>query len=62
MTLHPEYVVDENQNRKAVILPLAEWESVVEALDELEDIRLYDAAVQERGEALPFEQALQELK
>lgn len=62
MTLHPEYVVDENARRKAVILPLAEWESVLEALEELDDLRLYDEAVKERGGSLPFSEALAELR
>lgn len=44
VTVHPEYVVDEKQNRKSVILPLAEWERVVEELEELDDIRAYDQA------------------
>ena len=37
--VHPEYVVDEQQNRKAVLLPAAEWEQVVDELEELDDIR-----------------------
>ena len=26
VTLHPEYVVDENDKKKAVLLPVEEWE------------------------------------
>jgi hypothetical protein len=29
VTLHPEYVVDEKQHRKAVLLPVAEWVQIV---------------------------------
>ena len=44
VTLHPEYVVDDSDRKKAVLLPVEEWEKVVDELEELEDIRLYDAA------------------
>ncbi len=28
--IHPEYVVDEQQQLKAVLLPVVEWEQIVE--------------------------------
>lgn len=59
--LHPEYVVDDQDKRKAVVLPVEEWEKVIDELEELEDIRLYDAAKQEAGESVPFEQAIKEI-
>jgi len=59
--LHPEYVVDDQDKRKAVVLPVEEWEKVMDELEELEDIRLYDVAKQEAGEAVPFEQAIKEI-
>ena len=59
--LHPEYVVDDQHRRKAVLLPVDEWEQVVDELEELDDIRLYDAAKGQAGEALPFEQAVEEI-
>ena len=62
VTLHPEFVVDDQQNRKAVLLPVAEWEQVVDELEELEDIRLYDSAKKSSGESVPFEQAIQEIE
>ena len=57
VSVHPEYVVDEHQNRKAVLLPVAEWEQIVSELEELDDIRAYDSAKQESSDKLPFEQA-----
>ena len=44
VTVHPEYVLDEQQSRQEVVLPLAEWEQVLSELEELDDIRIYDAA------------------
>jgi PHD/YefM family antitoxin component YafN of YafNO toxin-antitoxin module len=57
------YVVDENGKRVSVILPIKEYERMVE---ELEDIRLYDEARAEleRGEdeLIPFDQAVRKIK
>lgn len=60
--LHPEYLVDEQQKRKAVLLPMSEWEQIVQELDELDDIRAYDAAKEQPSETLPFEQAIREIR
>jgi len=62
VTLHPEYVVDAQQQRKAVLLPAAEWEEVVGELEELDDIRAYDAAQPHIADKLPFEQAVREIQ
>ncbi|HBA84473.1 MAG TPA: hypothetical protein DCZ95_10300 [Verrucomicrobia bacterium] len=62
VTVHPEYVVDEQQRLKAVLLPVAEWERVVEELEELDDIRAFDKAKAGSQEAVPFEQAVREIQ
>ena len=60
--VHPEYVVDAQENRKAVLLPVSEWEQVVEELDELDDIRAFDEAKAGSQDAIPFEQAVREIQ
>ena len=62
VTVHPQFVVDQNQKRKAVLLPLAEWERIVEDLEELDDIRAYDEAKSGPRDAVPFEQAVREIE
>ena len=62
LKIHPQYVVDENQQKSAVILPLAEWERIMEEMDELEDIRAYDAAKSEPQDTVSFEQAVREIQ
>ncbi len=53
------YVVDENGKRVSVILPVEEYERLLEELEELEDIRLYDEAKaeieREGSEVVPLE-------
>jgi len=60
--IHPEYVVDAQQHRKAVLLPVIEWEKIVDELEELDDIRAYDQAKASSREILPFEQAVREIR
>lgn len=62
VTVHPEYVVDEKQHRKAVLLPVAEWERIVEELEELDDIRAFDKAKAGSQDSVPFEQAVREIR
>ncbi len=56
-----QYLVDEEGNRKAIVVPIADWQRIVEALEELEDIRAYDEAKKNPSEVIPFEQAISEI-
>ena len=62
MTVHERYLVDEAGNRQAVVVPLAAWRRIQEALEELDDLRAYDAAKAETSQPIPFEQALREVR
>ncbi len=59
---HPEYIVDERSNKKAVVILIDEWNSILEEMEELDDIRAYDASKLEEEETIPFEQAVDEIK
>ena len=60
--VHPEVLVNQKRQPKAVLLPYAEWGRIVGALEELEDIRAYDRAKARRDAAIPFEQAIRGLR
>ena len=62
VTLHPEYVIGQDKHTKAILLPLPEWEEVVAELEELDDIRAYDVAKTSADEAIPFDQAVREIR
>lgn len=40
--LQPQYITDEQGQRVSVILPIQQWQQVLDELEELDDIRLYD--------------------
>lgn len=52
--LHPEYVTDKQGQKKSVVLPIEEWESIREALEELDDIRTYDDAKKSGSDPVSF--------
>jgi len=56
------FLVDEKGHRLGVVLDIAAYRVILEELEELEELRAYDAAKASGGEAIPFEQALEELK
>jgi len=64
--MEARYIVDESGKRVSVILPIEEYESMLEELEEFEDIRAYDEAkaALERGEdeVIPLDQAMQEIR
>lgn len=62
ITVHPQYVVDENQQCQAVLLPSTEWERILAELDELDDIRADDEAKSGSTDFIAFPQALWEIK
>ena len=62
LTVHPEIVMDRKRKPKAVLLPYSEWNKVMADMEELEDIRAYDRAKARRDGAIPFEQAVKELR
>jgi hypothetical protein len=56
------YLVDDSGNRIGVVLDVKEYRRLLQALEELESIRAYDAAKASGDEAIPFEQAVAEIK
>ena len=58
----PQYIVDDNQRKTAVIVPMDQWNRIQAELEELDDIRAYDAAKAKTDKSIPFEQAVAEIK
>ena len=48
--------------KKAVLLSFDEWQQLMEAIEELDDIRAYDQAKQEPENLVPFEEAVRQIK
>ena len=52
--IHEEYVVDVDGNKKAVVVPMSEWQKILDALEELDDIKAYDGAKYKPSNPIPF--------
>ena len=62
LKIHEEYVVDVDGNKKAVVVPMSEWQKILDALEELDDIKAYDEAKSKPSNPIPFEKAIDEMQ
>ncbi len=60
--IHEEFLTDESGNKKAVVVPISEWQQIKEDLEELDDIRAYDKAKSKPSEPVPFDKAIKEIR
>ena len=56
------YLVDEQGKRIAVVIPIEEYERLLEELEELDDLRAFDEAMASGDEEVPFEQVVAEFE
>ena len=58
LKVHPQYIRDANGNKSMVVLPAKEFDAIMEAIEDMEDVRLYDEAKKnDDGERIPMEEA-----
>jgi hypothetical protein len=62
MQFTEKYITDKDGNRIGVLLDIAEYRELLEAQEELEAVRAYDAAKAAHDEEISFEQAIAEIE
>lgn len=55
--VHPQYITDSDGKKISVILPINEYNTLIEELEELDDIRLFDEAKEDKEPSLPIDEA-----
>ena len=55
--MKPRYITDNKGRKVSVVLPVREYEKMLEDLEELEDIKLYDEVKAKKEPAIPIEKA-----
>jgi len=55
----PQYITDNAGRKISVILPLKDFRIIMEELEELEDIRLYDDAKKSGEPSIPIDKAFE---
>jgi len=59
LTLQPQYITDNKGKKISVVLPLKDFKAIMDELEELEDIRLYDEAKNEDEPSMPIDEAFE---
>ena len=63
LTVHPQYIKDADGNKSLVVLTAKEFDTIMEELDDIEDVRLYDEAKKnDTGERILFSDYLKSRK
>ncbi len=62
VTVNPQYITDNAGKKISVIISIKEFKTILEKLDELEDIKIYDKAKLGKQEFIDAEQAFNEIK
>jgi hypothetical protein len=60
--LRQQFIEDKQGNRIAVLMPIDQYNRMLEQLEEIDDIRAYDAAKAEKDEIISFDQAVREIE
>lgn len=45
--IHPQFITDNNGNKISAVIPMEEFSAIMEELEDIEDVRLYDEAKKE---------------
>jgi hypothetical protein len=57
VTVHPQYITDKAGKKISVVLPIKDFNAIMEELEELEDIKLYDEAKKSNEPSIPINDA-----
>jgi hypothetical protein len=57
LTVHPQYITDNKGKKISVVLPMKDFKAIMEELEELEDIKLYDEAKKPNETSIPIDEA-----
>jgi len=55
----PQYITDNIGRKISVVLPMKDFKTIMEELEELEDIRLYDQAKKSNEPSIPIDKAFE---
>jgi hypothetical protein len=57
LTVHPQYITDNSGKKISVVIPIKDFKAIMEGLEELEDIKLYDEAKKSNELSIPIDDA-----
>jgi hypothetical protein len=57
LTVNPRYITDNTGRKISVVLSIKEFKTIMEELEEMEDVRLYDEAKASNEPSVPIDEA-----
>jgi len=57
-----QFVIDEQGNRTAVLMDIQQYNELIEAIEELDDIHSFDEALASTEKPVPLDHALSEIE
>ena len=57
LTVNPQYITDNTGKKISVVIPIKTFKSIMEELEDLEDLRLYDEAKKSNEDSIPIDEA-----
>jgi hypothetical protein len=58
ISIHPQYITDNTGKKISAVLPIKEFKTLIEELEELEDIKLYDEGKNNKEPAINRSKAM----
>ena len=58
----PQYITDNKGKKLSVVLPIKDYRKIIEGLEELEDIRLYDEAMADKAPSIPADEVFERIE
>ena len=55
----PQYITDHSGKKVSAVLPIKDFKTIMDELEELDDIKLYDAAKKSNEPSIPLDEAFQ---
>ena len=60
--MKPQYITDGIGKKLSVILPISEYQKLLDELDELQCVKAYDKALSRKQEFIPFEEIVKQIR
>lgn len=57
INVHPQFITDDTGKKISVIIPVKEFKTLMEVLEDIEDVRLFDEAMSVNEPSVPLDEA-----
>jgi hypothetical protein len=62
MILHSKFITDKDGKKSAVVLPIKEYDKLLDELEDMDDMRLYEEGKADKGPLIPIDDAFKRIE